>query len=72
MVPARKQGNEGRELHNLCRTLQTVHMASQEYKGCGQAADRLGRVRRGVCFIPDPVNGVPHVMYGMSQIIEVA
>jgi hypothetical protein len=24
-----------------------------------------------VCFIPDPVKGVPHVMYGMSQIIEV-
>jgi hypothetical protein len=25
-----------------------------------------------VCSIPDPVNGVPHVMYGMSQIIDVA
>jgi hypothetical protein len=24
-----------------------------------------------VCFIPDPVKGVPHVMYGMTQIVEV-
>ena len=24
-----------------------------------------------VCFIPDPVKGIPHVMYGMTQIIEV-
>jgi hypothetical protein len=24
-----------------------------------------------VCFIPDPVKGIPHVMYGMSQIVEV-
>jgi hypothetical protein len=25
-----------------------------------------------VCFIPDPVNGIPHVMLGMTQIVEVA
>jgi hypothetical protein len=25
-----------------------------------------------VCFIPDPVQGVPHVMYGMTQMIVVA
>jgi hypothetical protein len=24
------------------------------------------------CFIPDPVNGIPHAMLGMTQIIEVA
>jgi hypothetical protein len=24
-----------------------------------------------VCFIPDPMKGVPHAMYGMTQIIEV-
>ena len=24
-----------------------------------------------VCFIPDPVNGIPHVMLGMTQIVEV-
>jgi hypothetical protein len=24
-----------------------------------------------VCVIPDPVKGVPHAMYGMTQIIEV-
>jgi hypothetical protein len=24
-----------------------------------------------VCFVPDPVHGIPHAMYGMTQIIEV-
>jgi hypothetical protein len=24
-----------------------------------------------VCFVPDPVQGIPHAMYGMTQIIEV-
>jgi hypothetical protein len=35
------------------------------------AADLTPGAYVAFCFIPDPVNGVPHVMLGMTQIIEV-
>src|SRR5215213_4770543 len=38
VLPARRQGNEGRELHNVCRTLRSVLSGSQEHKGRAQAA----------------------------------
>src|SRR5215213_6071788 len=37
VVPARRQGNEGRDLHNVCRTLLSLISGSQEHKGRAQA-----------------------------------
>ncbi len=35
VIPARTQGNEGRELHHVCRTLPTLRPGAQKHKGCG-------------------------------------
>lgn len=35
------------------------------------AADLAPGAYVAFCFVPDPVNGIPHVMLGMTQIVEV-
>jgi hypothetical protein len=45
------QGDKGRELHNVCRTLPTLHPGPRKHKRRGAATDRTGPY-------PDPLQPV--------------
>ncbi|MEZ4565237.1 MAG: hypothetical protein R2853_21155 [Thermomicrobiales bacterium] len=53
-------------------TIAFVHGTQAAGVTAWYAADLTPGAYVAFCFIPDPVNGVPHVMLGMTRIVEVA
>ncbi len=52
-------------------TIAFVHGTQSAGTTAWYAADLTPGTYLAVCFIPDPVNGIPHAMLGMTQIVEV-
>ena len=52
-------------------TIAFVHGTQSAGVTAWYAADLAPGAYVAFCFVPDPVNGMPHVMLGMTQIVEV-